>query len=152
MLDNNEFLMVVKNTPLVAIDLVVRSGDDRLLMGKRINEPAAGWWFTPGGRIRKDETIEDAFLKITQCELGNSYSIDHARLLGAFTHKYPTNFARAPGIGTHYVVLAYELRDEIDLKKLPTEQHSEYRWMGRSDDLTTVHPNAAAYFGCVSSI
>jgi len=146
MLETDEFIRVVKNTPLVALDLVIRSGDNELLMGMRVNEPAAGWWFTPGGRIRKDESIENAFLRITKAELGASHSIEHARLLGAFTHKYPTNFAHMPGISTHYVVLAYELQIDIDLERLPMDQHSAYRWVGKNGDLTMVHPNTKAYF------
>ena len=148
-LENDEFIMVVKNAPLVSLDLVIRSGDNKLLMGKRVNEPAAGSWFVPGGRIRKDESIEDAFLWVTKAELGKPYSIDHAPLLGVFTHKYQTNFAHMPGIGTHYVVLAYELQIDVDPKQLPLEQHSEYRWMGEID-LAIVHPNTEAYFGCLS--
>ena len=151
MLENDEFIRVVKNTPLVSLDLVIRSEDNKLLMGMRVNEPAAGSWFVPGGRIRKDESIEDAFLRITKAELGKSYSIDHARLLGAFTHKYRTNFAHIPGISTHYVVLAYELQVDVDQQQLPVEQHSEYCWLGKNDDLTRVHPNTKAYFGCLSS-
>jgi len=146
MLKNDEFIMVVKNAPLVSLDLVVHSGNNELLVGMRVNEPAAGSWFVPGGRILKDESIEDAFLRITKAELGKPYPIDQARLLGAFTHKYQTNFARIPGISTHYVVLAYELRINIDPKQLPTEQHNEYRWVGKNGDLTEVHPNTQAYF------
>ncbi|HEY8034503.1 MAG TPA: GDP-mannose mannosyl hydrolase [Methylobacter sp.] len=146
MLEDDEFISVVKNTPLVSLDLVIRSKDNELLMGMRVNEPAAGLWFVPGGRIRKDESIEDAFLRITKAELGTSYSIDQARLLGAFTHKYQTNFAHIPGISTHYVVLAYELQADVDQQQFPMEQHSEYRWVGKNGDLTMVHPNAMAYF------
>jgi colanic acid biosynthesis protein WcaH len=146
MLENDEFIRVVKNAPLVALDLVIRSNDNRLLMGMRVNEPAAGFWFVPGGRIRKDESIEDAFLRITTAELGRPYPIDQARLLGAFTHKYQTNFAHIADISTHYVVLAYELQADIDQEQLPMEQHNEYRWLGSNDDLTKVHPNTKAYF------
>jgi colanic acid biosynthesis protein WcaH len=149
MIEDDEFMRVVKNAPLVSLDLVVRSGNNELLMGMRVNEPAAGTWFVPGGRIRKDESIEDAFLRITKAELGKSYPIDQARLLGAFTHKYQTNFAHIPGISTHYVVLAYELQVDINLKQLPTDQHSEYRWVSENGDLAKVHPNARAYFSCV---
>lgn len=149
MLNEDEFINVVKNAPLVSLDLVIRSEDNELLMGMRVNEPAAGFWFVPGGRIRKDESIEDAFLRITGAELGKSYSIEYARLLGAFTHKYPTNFAHIAGISTHYVVLAYELQVGVDMEQLPMEQHNEYRWLGNNSDLAKVHPNAQAYFSCV---
>lgn len=146
MLDKQTFMSVVKNTPLVAIDLIVRSSNQRMLLGKRVNEPAAGYWFVPGGRIYKSETLEQAFLRITATELGVAYTIAQARLVGAFTHLYDTNFAEVPGIGTHYVVLGYRLDLDIDPGRLPAQQHCDYCWLGNHDDLSGVHPNSQAYF------
>jgi colanic acid biosynthesis protein WcaH len=146
MLGRDDFLAVVKHTPLVSIDLIVRSNEDRILMGKRINQPAAGFWFVPGGRIYKEETLEAAFLRITETELAKPYQIDHAQLLGAFTHLYETNFANAQGISTHYVVLAYQLKLDIDTLQLPQQQHCGYRWFGTDDELSEVHANSLAYF------
>jgi len=146
MLENDEFLVVVKNTPLVSIDLIIRSQDNALLMGLRLNEPAAGFWFVPGGRVKKDESIDEAFLRITKTELAISYTIDHAKLLGAFTHKYRTNFAEIQGIGTHYVVLAYELKTEIEIDNLPKEQHSKYKWILPNDNGSDIHEHSKAYF------
>lgn len=146
MLNTEDFLDVVRLTPLVAIDLIVRSGEDALLMGKRVNQPAAGFWFVPGGRIYKSETLEQAFLRITQAELGVAISLDQAVLLDAFTHRYETNFAEAPGISTHYVVLGYQLTLNCALESLPMQQHGAYRWIAKQDDLSEVHPHSQAYF------
>lgn len=146
MLEKDQFLNIVKNAPLVAIDLIVRNADGALLMGMRVNQPAAGFWFVPGGRIRKNETLEEAFSRIARMELGKSYTLDNAKLFGAFTHKYSTNFAEAADIGTHYVVLAYELRTEIDIGHLPRDQHSQYKWIQPNDDAADIHENSKAYF------
>ena len=146
MLDKQDFIAVVKNTPLVSIDLIVRSSNNALLTGLRVNEPAAGYWFVPGGRIYKSETLEQAFRRITETELGVACAMSDARLAGAFTHLYDTNFAQTPGISTHYVVLGYRLDLDIDLQKLPAQQHCKYRWFARHDDLSDVHPNSLAYF------
>lgn len=151
MLNNNEFIEVVKKTPLVSLDLIIPSGTGELLVGLRVNEPAAGSWFVPGGRIRKNESIEQAFSRITEAELGQAYAIDQARLLGAFTHKYETNFAHVPDVSTHYVVLAYELRVAIDIDRLPAEQHRGYRWVGKNSDLTEVHANTQVYIPYLSA-
>ncbi|WGS84397.1 GDP-mannose mannosyl hydrolase [Methylomonas sp. UP202] len=146
MLDKQAFLNVVDLTPLVSIDLVIRSETNAILMGERLNEPAAGYWFVPGGRIFKNETLEQAFRRITRAELGIELEISQGQLLGGFTHLYDTNFAKAPGIGTHYVVLAYQLRLPLSLDQLPSAQHSGYRWLGEHDDLSRVHANSLAYF------
>ncbi len=146
MLEKKEFIQVIKNAPLVSIDLVICSQDYKLLMGLRVNEPAAGSWFVPGGCIRKNETLEQAFNRITDDELGKPYAIDNARLLGAFTHHYSTNFALEPGISTHYVVLAYQLQIDTDQIMFPKVQHSDYRWFGKNDNLEGVHAYSEAYF------
>ncbi|MFZ9336231.1 MAG: biopolymer transporter ExbD [Burkholderiaceae bacterium] len=57
-LPENLFRSVVAHAPLVAIDLVVQDRQRRVLLGWRRNPPARGYWFVPGGRVRKDETLE----------------------------------------------------------------------------------------------
>ena len=52
MLDVHTFKVVIKNTPLVSIDLRLVC-DDQVLLGKRNNDLLKGEWFTPGGRIHK---------------------------------------------------------------------------------------------------
>jgi colanic acid biosynthesis protein WcaH len=145
-----EFLAVVDKTPLVSMDLVVRDQQRRVLLGIRVNEPARGFWFVPGGRIMKGETLDEAFSRISVKELGVHSSLANARLLGAFTHQYDTNFAGIPEIGTHYVVLAYELELELalDFDQIPQLEHSNYRWWTSSEATSSedVHPNNLPYF------
>lgn len=143
-----EFLEVVERTPLVSIDLIVRRNDGRVLLGKRTNEPAKGFWFVPGGRIHKNERIEAAFRRICEAELGKAFAISDAKFLGVFEHLYATNFAEKPGIETHYVVLAYELHTQDLPDKLPADQHGEFDWFDvqRTLETQTVHENTRAYF------
>ena len=147
-LGRGEFLEVVERTPLVSIDLIVRREDGRVLLGKRTNEPAKGCWFVPGGRILKDERIEAAFGRVCEAELGRAFSIGDARFVGVFEHLYPANFAEKPGVTTHYVVLAYELRAHGLPEKLPADQHGEFDWFDPARILKTesVHENTKAYF------
>lgn len=148
MLDPEAFLDVVRDTPLVSIDLLVRDGERRLLMGLRTNEPARGAWFVPGGRILKDETLEEALARIARSELGLTVARSATRLVGVFTHRYDTNFAGAPGISTHYVMLAHELAWTGILARLPLAQHTRYRWWTRDEAHRSgeVHPDNLPYF------
>jgi colanic acid biosynthesis protein WcaH len=154
-LGKKQFLEVLKNTPLVSIDLVIKDLNENIWLGKRVNEPAKGKWFVPGGRIYKGENLGDAFERITQDEVGFKYSIKEARLLGAFTHIYENNVFQIDGISTHYVALAYEilLTNKTKIMKL-NGQHSEHGWFARNDVdpfLNTnpdyeVHENTLVYF------
>ena len=147
-LDRDEFLTVVKNAPLVSIDLVIYNPDGKVLLGERTNEPARGTWFVPGGRICKDERLTDAFARISRAEVGVELKMADAKLLGVYEHLYDTNFATRPGVSTHYIVLGYEVRLPAPLKNLPDAQHSHYRWSSPAEILTApdVHANTKAYF------
>lgn len=145
-----DFLAVITHTPLVSIDLVLRNSAGAILLGRRVNEPAKGKWFVPGGRIYKDETLEQAFARISQHELGQPHTLGSARLLGVYTHRYLTNALLAPGVTTHYVVLAYELQDaggSVDAMA----QHSEARWFTRAQADADVHEHVLPYFPAPSS-
>jgi colanic acid biosynthesis protein WcaH len=148
LLTKEQLLTVVRHAPLVSIDLVVRNAEGQLLLGLRRNEPAQDYWFVPGGRIAKGESLDDAFARITLAELGSSLPRAQARLLGPFTHIYSTNFAKEPGVGTHYVVLAYEVDSRALPAQLPHKQHSDYRWWFNAEAALSdrVHPNNLAYF------
>lgn len=153
-LEETEFLAVVERTPLVSVDLVVVDPDRRVLCGWRVNEPARGFWFVPGGRIRKGELLDEAFERIASVELGGGpWPRSEASFLGVFEHLYDTNFANEPGISTHYVVLAYRV-DVSDRPAPPELQHSRYGWFSEEDaraepSRSSIHPNTAVYFDLV---
>ncbi len=147
-MDEAEFEAVVRLTPLVSIDLIVRSPDGKVLLGHRINEPAKGFYFAPGGRVSKNETLDAAFRRISREELGIEGDIRSSRFMGVYEHFYPTNRMQKPGFGTHYIVLAYELTLPLAIDKLPKDQHGEYAWMSIAEVLSSpkVHENTKAYF------
>jgi colanic acid biosynthesis protein WcaH len=156
MLTGDEYLAVVKNTPLVSIDLVVLDAGGRILVGKRTNEPALGSWFVPGGRVAKGETLDEAFERISNDELGpGDWSRDSARLLGVFEHFYDTNFTGSDEVGTHYVVMAYAIDAEyLRLDEIPLEQHAAVEWVHaggatRGGRTVAVHDYTDAYFALV---
>ncbi len=147
-LDHFTFIEVVKNSPLVSIDLIVRNAQNEVLLGLRNNEPAKNYWFTFGGRIYKNERIAQAFQRIVEEEIGIDVDITDAQFVGVFEHLYGENFAQEPGFGTHYVVLAYEVKVIEPFRGLPDVQHHQYRWFRVEDLLQAhdVHPYTKAYF------
>jgi colanic acid biosynthesis protein WcaH len=150
-LDTQTFQAVVASTPLVAIDLVLMNPRGEVLLGLRVNRPAHGCWFVPGGRIRKNESLDSAFRRITRDELGRTFERANARLLGVYEHFYRDSVFANAGAGpdTHYVVLSYRLTlaDDETLQPSP-EQHQQYRWWPLAElrCSTRVHENTRAYF------
>lgn len=146
-LSQQDFATVVRSTPLISIDLIVENQRGEFLLGKRKNRPAQGFWFVPGGRVQKDETLAAAFERLTQAELGKGFTMGDGEFYGVWQHFYDDNFSGSD-FSTHYIVLGFRLKvQEADLR-LPTEQHNDYRWqtpealLARDD----VHDNSRAYF------
>lgn len=142
------FASVVAHAPLVAIDLIVTDPQGAVLLGLRNNPPAQGFWFVPGGRIQKNETLNTAFMRISEDELGCAMPIAQSRLVGVFEHFYDVNFAGVKGASTHYIVLAYLLQTEHQTFALSHQQHSHTIWMqpDQAKQHQRVHPYTQAYF------
>ena len=147
-MEDKNILEIIKATPLVSIDLVIKNPSKKVLLGKRTNRPAMGYWFVPGGRIIKNETINQALKRISKVEVGLDLSTETLSLLGAYDHIYEDNFLNVTGINTHYVALAFavNLKQAIEVK--PDEQHIALKWWGIDKLLEdpAVHLNTKAYF------
>lgn len=146
-LRQDDFATVVRSTPLISIDLIVENARGEFLLGKRLNRPAQGDWFVPGGRVQKDEPLHAAFERLTQAELGLRLPMSAGEFYGVWQHFYDDNFSEE-AFSTHYVVLGFRFRvQEADLP-LPDAQHDAYRWMTPAALLASkdVHDNTRAYF------
>jgi len=147
-LSQQDFSQAIAQMPLFAIDLVVLNEHKQMLVGKRLNKPAKDYWFVPGGRILKGESLEQGFKRLTLNELGKSIELKQAKLLGLFEHFYE-NSVFSDEISTHYINAAHVLMiKQDDLKSLPTdEQHAGYRWMNLEEikNNESVHEYTKAY-------
>lgn len=146
-LESTIFSVVIESTPLVSIDLVVKNHSREYLLGRRLNRPARGYWFVPGGRVLKNERISEAFSRVTAMELGKEFDLENADFLGTYEHFY-SDSAVNDSISTHYVVLAYEIELETMELELPCQQHSSYRWVCKEELLRDkdVHSYTKNYF------
>jgi len=146
-LQPEDFATVVRSTPLISLDLIVENAEGEFLLGKRNNRPAQGYWFVPGGRVQKDETLADAFLRLTEAELGLRLPMADAQFYGVWQHFYDDNFS-GQDFSTHYVVLGFRLKVDAGTLQLPTAQHNDYRWLTPQALLAedSVHDNSRAYF------
>lgn len=153
-LNKQEFSEVIDRTPLVSIDLVVENEKGEILFGLRTNRPAKGYWFVPGGRILKDETLDDAFLRLTQNELGVEINRSDARLLDIYEHFYDDSvMGEKPS--THYVVAGYHLKVQQNSLALPIgDQHSEYKWCAKAivNSDASIHKHSSDYMDAVLNI
>ena len=143
MLDNQIFKTVVDSAPLVSIDILLKK-DNKVLLGRRVNKPAQGYFFSIGGRINKNETIDNAMTRIALYELNIDLK-STPEFIGVFEHFYDNSMYE--NVSTHYVNLAYEYEVE-EVLNLPIEQHNEYQWLTINELLKSkqVHKYVKDYF------
>ncbi|MCJ0927737.1 GDP-mannose mannosyl hydrolase [Acinetobacter lwoffii] len=143
-LSDETFKSIIQHTPLISIDLIVRNEQGEVLLGKRVNAPAKGYWFVPGGRVRKNETLDDAFVRLVREELGIESGITRAdaKFLGVFEHFYD-DCVFDNTISTHYIVLAYEIIFENIGEEVFFHQHEEIKWVESCE--MTVHKYSINY-------
>jgi len=132
-LNDDEWKFCVKNLPIIAIDLIIKNKKSEILMGIRSNNPAKDFFFVPGGRILKNENIENAFERISLHELGNSLKIKDARFLNYYEHFYQNSLWDLKGISTHYLVLAFEYNAKIKDKFNLNNQHKSFQWISKEN-------------------
>jgi len=117
---------IKKSIPLPCVDLLVTHKDSLLLM-LRNNEPGKDLWFTPGGRIYRNESLTETVKRVLSEETGlQSNSITQ---ISTMSHMWPT---------VHTVTTYYNVDVDSDKVKLD-EQHREYRWINTLED--DLHPH-----------
>ena len=143
MLDDTTFKTIIESAPLISIDILLKK-DNKFLLGRRVNKPAQGYFFSTGGKINKNESIDNAMSRIAKNELNIELKTT-PEFIGVFEHFYDDSIYE--NISTHYVNLAYEYEVE-EIPNLPTEQHSEYQWFSIDKLLESkqVHKYTKDYF------
>ncbi len=117
----NQFL---DKMPIVCVDLLLYSPKrNQFLLIRRNQEPLKGNLYFPGGRLFKNETLENGCKRIAKTETGLDCEV--RRFLGV----YETDFANSSveGIGTHTINLTYFLIAKNDEVKID-ETSSSFTW------------------------
>jgi len=86
MLDDTTFKTIIDSAPLISIDILLKK-DNKFLLGRRVNKPAQGYFFSTGGRINKNESIDNAMARVALNEL-NIELESIPKFIGVFEHFY----------------------------------------------------------------
>ena len=141
----DEWKTIVTNVPIVSVDLLIRH-DGGVLLGRRTNDPAKGYWFVPGGRVLKGESRRDAVHRVASQELG--VDVEIVESLGAFEHRYETS--DVAGVDSkEYLANGYVV-DLVDGELTPDDQHDEFRVFQSPPD--PCHEYVRAYVEAASTV
>lgn len=151
MLSKDEYYLAGKLTQFVSVDLLI-TNNKKYLVGKRINEPAKGYWFNPGGKVFKNESIKEALKRVLKDEVGLTWDkVLKCEFISPFENVYENNF-RDNSYGTHYMSMAYiiEIKDssKSNIEKFMQKQHEKIKWFSVEEILSNekVHKYVKNFF------
>ena len=146
----------VDSTPIFGIDMIIFSRKHGVLMGSRINNPAKGKLFVPGGRVYKNERIIDAFNRILLSETGLTFPFEKSNSLGLHEHFYNVTNWSTIECSTHYIIEGRLIEVEpenIKLKINLNEQHSNFKWISLEDiQSNSIHAYSKMYLNKIKNI
>ena len=128
MIPTEEYKEIVKILPILCVDLIVRRGDMFLLV-KRRNEPLAGEWWVPGGRLFRGESVYDAAKRILREEVGITEFHDFNAQGGIYQEVFDKG-ACGP---IHTVSVICEVFTDSD-KVVLDEQSDDFMWTNKLPD------------------
>lgn len=124
MIPVGEYTNIVERMPIVCIDAVIVNSKRQYLLIKRKNEPLLGEYWVPGGRLLKNETLNDAVIRKVRQELGiTAHIIMPLGVYEDFFEKSPLTLTT----GLHTVSIVYLMVAENDEIRLD-EQSDEWGW------------------------
>jgi ADP-ribose pyrophosphatase YjhB (NUDIX family) len=120
LIDNSLYSKIIDVVPIVCVDGFIIK-DDKILLLKRNNYPAINEWWVPGGRVLKNELIQDAIIRKVQDEIGIKPEI--VNQIGItetiFEKKHTINICFTLSINSNNIII--------------NSEHSEYNWFTISE-------------------
>ena len=107
MLSDEDYKKVMETMPVVCIDCVVRNDKGEYLLVKRKNEPLQGEYWVPGGRLLRNERLEQAVHRKMREEIG--IEVEIVESLGFFEEFFDKTAQNAEG-GFHAISFLWLVR------------------------------------------
>lgn len=125
---SDEYARILENMPVCCVDVII-ANDKKALLVYRKDEPAKNKWWVVGGRILKNEKLEDAVIRKVLEETGLESKIE--RQIGVYEFKSD----KAPfkvRTGVHNIVIVYVVKPIQNLDNIQINSTSaDYKWIDR---------------------
>jgi ADP-ribose pyrophosphatase YjhB (NUDIX family) len=129
---------ILKTMPILCVDVVLIR-DKKVLLMFRKNEPAKDTWWFPGGRVFKNETLEETIIR----KLKEEVNIENFSIYNQLTIT-ETDFETGPrNIPVHTINVTF-LISSFEGDILIDKTHSDYQWF--SEKQNNFHPEVCRVF------
>jgi colanic acid biosynthesis protein WcaH len=126
------YAKILANVPISCVDFCL-AYKGRILLVKRIDAPAKGLWWVPGGRVLKGEMMYEAVCRKCVDEIGVEC------FTGPIVHTAETIFPDGPlGQSTHSINSCFLVYPKNSQEVTLDSHHEDYVWVNKIDD--NLHP------------
>ena len=134
--------------PIPSINLMIRDDTGLVLLSRGNNYPVPDYWFVPGGRILKNETIDEAICRISCTEIGREITRKQVSFQGIFEHLYSKDADAISHLDMHFIVLMYQGFMDMTTELKEDTLYSELKWWSVEELMvsTRVHSHTKSYF------
>ncbi len=124
---DNEYKEILERMPICCVDIVIHE-NNKVLMVYRTNEPVRGQLWLPGGRIYKNELLEEAAIRKAAEEVGLEIKIE--KKIGVYESMFKEGPFKDLKSGVHAVSVCF-LAIPIDKKPIIKidATSSDYKWV-----------------------
>lgn len=139
MIDAETYKITIAMLPVVTVDVLpFRENFTEVLLLKRVNKPAQNQYYSPGGRLLKNEEFTDGAVRQFKRELG--LDIDKKDLLpgGVINEIWPDSSFEGVNYHSVNVFFGYSLQANQLLELTLDFQHSHFQWFHVED--ISIHP------------
>jgi colanic acid biosynthesis protein WcaH len=136
MIDKKTYKKILDLMPIICVDLVLYH-KGKILLAKRVNEPAKGMWWIPGGRVLKNERLTDAVKRKAKEELGIDIIIK--KVIGIYEIRFKNGPIKGIKDGIHDISINFLVglkNKKTDIKLDRTNK--KYIWIDNIN--SSLHP------------
>lgn len=123
MIPDKDYRRIIEQLPIICVDAIIINDKKQYLLVRRKNEPLKGEYWVPGGRLFKNESLQDAVKRKVRQELGiESNIIMPVGVYEDFYEKGPFNIE-----GYHALSIVYLMAVESENIQLD-DQSDDWGW------------------------
>lgn len=131
-IDKDLYIKILDSVPITTVDIVIlNKKKDKILLFKRNNDPLKGVYYTPGGRINKNEPLNNAVIRKGKEELNLDLNFNNLKYLGIIEEFFEKSSFESIKVHCINVVYSYILEDNIEINL--DQQHENYNWFDVKD-------------------
>ena len=131
-INNIEYKRIIEYMPICCVDLVVSYSEKVLLVYRNI-EPAKNEWWFPGGRVYKNEKLEETAFRKAYEEVGLDVQIE--KMIGVYETMFNMGSFDDLKSGVHTINICFLVKPISKKFKIEIDDTiSNYRWIDNIEE------------------